>query len=94
MAKVDRDAYMSCQQPHAEDRPILVHPNFHDPAQSRTTPQGVATGYGALRVTYLVNGVLPANCGITPRKKLYEGPGYVRSSRELRQQVYMTPDAI
>lgn len=46
-------------------------------------------GRGVLTVIYLVMGVLPANCGITPRKKLYEGPGYERSSLELRQQLYI-----
>ena len=99
MAKVERNAYMSCKQPHAEDWPILVHPNFHDPAQglahSSSSKGELLLNYDeALRVGYLVKGVLPANCGITPRKKLYEGPGYVRSSRELRQQLYTMPDAL
>ena len=62
------------------------------------TPQAArvscSRGTEALRVTYLVKGVLPANCGITPKKKLYEGPGYVRSNRELRQQLYMMPDVL
>lgn len=34
VVKIGLDAYMSCKQPNAVDWPILVHPSFHDPAQS------------------------------------------------------------
>lgn len=86
---------MSCKQPNAVDRPILVHPGFHDPAQSSPLQGGLlSVCFEVLRVVYLVKGVLPAKCGITPRKKLYEGPEYVRSSRELRQQLYTIPDSL
>ena len=79
---------MGCEHSHMENGSILVRPVLQHPVSgARICHRAMLSRPGKHIDRYLVRGFLPANCGIAPKKKLYGGAGYLRRSREFRQQL-------